>query len=380
MRVAPLPWVGNPKVLLNQQFDAILIAVDGEREAALYTIEALCSRKAVAVMAYSQAADEDMLIRCIRAGVREFMFYPFAPGVVRDAFDQVSIEPRRQSERHEANGAAFVFMGAKGGSGVTTSACNFAISLARETGRSTILIDLDLPLGDAGLNLGVAGDFSTLDALNDVERLDSTFLKQLTVRHDSGLFVLAGPGKSVPITVASDSVDRLLETARQAFDYVVVDGGSRWQLTDTRLFDAVSKIYLVTQVGIPELRNANRLLTGALLPFGSKVEVIVNRYTAVTFGIGEDAIEKALTRPAYWRIPNDYQAVRDMQMTAVPLMLKQSGIQTAIQKMARSACGLPPNDRRRRKFNLFGSRRGPDLNGETTQLGLSTGLAGDQIL
>jgi len=35
--------------------------------------------------------------------------------------------------------------------GTTTVACNFAVELAQESGRSTLLIDLDLPLGDAAL-------------------------------------------------------------------------------------------------------------------------------------------------------------------------------------------------------------------------------------
>ena len=46
-------------------------------------------------------------------------------------------------------------MGAKGGAGATMLACNFAVALAQESGKKTLLIDLDLPLGDAALNLGI---------------------------------------------------------------------------------------------------------------------------------------------------------------------------------------------------------------------------------
>jgi MinD-like ATPase involved in chromosome partitioning or flagellar assembly len=58
-------------------------------------------------------------------------------------------------------------MGAKGGAGVTTVACNFAVALAQEPGQKTLLIDLDLPFGDAALNLGVISEFSTIDALQE---------------------------------------------------------------------------------------------------------------------------------------------------------------------------------------------------------------------
>ena len=70
------------------------------------------------------------------------------------------------------------------------------------------------------------------------------------------------------------------------------------------------------------------------------------------------AIEKALTRPAKWRIPNDYAAVLEMQNTAVPLALKPSGIQRAIQAMAQFASGMTLEPEKKKKFRLFGLASG----------------------
>jgi hypothetical protein len=66
------------------------------------------------------------------------------------------------------------------------------------------------------------------------------------------------------------------------------------------------------------------------------------------FGINDEAIEDALTRPAKWRIPNDFAAVRRMQHTAAPL--QDSSIQRAIKKMAAAASGLgeEKQDKKRR--------------------------------
>ena len=99
------------------------------------------------------------------------------------------------------------FLGAKGGDGVTTLACNFAVSMAKESGQSTLLIDLDLPLGDAALNLGVVAEYSTINALQNAARLDSAFLSKLLVKHSSGVSVLAAPGK-FPQFEASQRRDR----------------------------------------------------------------------------------------------------------------------------------------------------------------------------
>jgi pilus assembly protein CpaE len=358
-RVTTLMNIEDFRSLYKQDFKIVFVAVDGDAEFAMKTVEAVCSSSSASVVGYSPSTNDNLLINCIRAGVREFLVYPFEPSVVEAALIRVNGRATLQPETNKVVGKSFVFIGAKGGSGGTTAACNFAVSMAKDSKKETLLIDLDLPLGDASLVLGVAGEFSTVDALNDPERLDSTFLRKLVAQHNSGLYVLGAPGQFVGSSVTREGIDKLIEVACGTFEYVVVDAGSRWDLSQTRLFDMVSTIYLVTQVGVAELRNANRLITGCLQPYSHKLEVVLNRYKDMKFGIEFDAIEKALTRPAKWRIPNDYEAVMEMQNTATPLALKESRIQRAIQKMARMASELPDEQqRKKKKFGLFGFASG----------------------
>jgi pilus assembly protein CpaE len=358
-RVTTLMNLEDFRSLFKQDFRIVFVAVDGDAEFAMKTVEAVCSSTSAIVVGYSPSTNDDLLINCIRAGVREFLVYPFSPAVVEAALIRLNGRALLQPETKKVVGKSFVFIGAKGGSGGTTAACNFAVSMAKDSKKDTLLIDLDLPLGDASLVLGAAGEFSTVDALNDPERLDSTFLRKLVAEHSSGLYVLGAPGHFVGSGVTREGIDKLIEVACGTFEYVVIDAGSRWDLAQTRLFDMVSTIYLVTQVGVAELRNANRLITGCLQPYSHKLEVVLNRYKDMKFGIEFDAIEKALTRPAEWRIPNDYEAVMEMQSTATPLALKDSRIQRAIQKMARMASGLPDEQlRKKKKFGLFGFASG----------------------
>ena len=354
-RVTTLSDVGNFQGLMNQGFDVVLIAVDRDKEPALKTIEALCRAGTSTPMAYSQRTDDNLLIRCMRAGVREFLLYPFASGVIEEAFNRTASRVQLTPDTRKVVGKSFVFLGAKGGSGVTTAACNFAVSLAQESKRNTLLIDLDLPLGDAALCLGISNEFSTIDALREAERLDPTFLAKLLAKHKSGLQVLGAPGRYLRLPPPGEAVNHLINVAGNSFDYVVVDAGSKWELTDTRLFDIVSTIFLVTQVGVAELRNSNRLITGCLQAYSSKLEIVLNRYTAEMFGIDDEAIEGALTRPAQWRIPNDYPAVRLMHNTAEPL--RESNIQRAIKKMATSASGIDESQDKKKRFGLFGVSR-----------------------
>jgi pilus assembly protein CpaE len=304
-------------------------------------------------MVYSAKADPDLLVRCMRAGAREFLTLPFDQSAMAEAL--VRAAARRQTVRvpKKTNGRLLVFLGAKGGAGVTTLACNFAVALAQESGQSTLLIDLDLPLGDAALNLGIVAEYSTVNALQNASRLDSSFLSKLLVKHSSGVSVLAAPGKFPQFQASNEAIDKLLAVARQDFDNVVVDVGSRLDLTDTALYKNASVIYLVTQAGIPELRNSNRLISQFFSAGGPKLEIVINRYEPRTLGVADEHITKALTRPAQWKVPNDYAAVRRMQNTATPLTLTDSPISRLMRQMARSVSGQPDAPAKKKGFSLF---------------------------
>jgi pilus assembly protein CpaE len=339
--------------LLEQNHDIIIIDLDSNQQYALELVESICANGMTTVMVYSSKPDAELLVRCMHAGVREFLELPFDHDTIVAALARASARRPEIRLPKQAGGRLFVFLGAKGGVGVTTIACNFAIALAQESSEKTLMIDLDLPLGDAALNLGIVAEYSTVNALQNAKRLDSSFLSKLLVKHDSGLFVLAAPGKFPQYEASDEAVDRLLEVARQDFANVVVDMGFRLDLTGTVLFKEATTIYLVTQAGIPELRNSNRLISEFFSGGGPKLEIIINRYESRSLGVSEEGISKALTRPAQWKIPNDYVAVRRMQNTATPLTLGDSPIARLIREMAGCACGRLATLAKKKGFGFF---------------------------
>jgi len=166
--------------------------------------------------------------------------------------------------------------------------------------------------------------------------------------------VLAAPSELAPTYVSADVIDKLLKVACQNFDYVVVDAGSRLDLQRKHLFDESATVYLVTQVGIPELRNSHRLIAQLSTEGSPKIEIVINRFDPYNKEIDEAHIVKALTRPVTWKIPNNYAAVRQMQNTATPLTEQDSQISRTIQRMSRSVCGKPAIPEKKKKFSLFG--------------------------
>lgn len=341
--------------MLGNDFDVVLIDMDSNPEDAVDLLDSICSIHGRATaMAYSAAPDPEIMLRCMRAGAREFLKIPFDRGVVAEALVRVSSIRSAVAPEKKSGGRVLVFLSAKGGSGVTTLACNYAVSLARESEKKTLLIDLNLPLGDAAINLGVRSSYSTVNALQSSGRLDSSFLATLLVQHSSGLFVLAAPNELATVQVSDDAIDKLLEVACHSFDYVVVDAGSRFELQHTRLFDESSLIYLVTQIGISELRNSNRLISKLRGSGKPKFEIVINRYDSRSREIDEADVTKALTKPAEWKIPNNYAMVRRMQNSATSIMQEDSPISRAIQDMTRSVCGKADIPKKKKGFSLFG--------------------------
>jgi pilus assembly protein CpaE len=338
--------------MLDPGYDVIIVELDSDPEQALDLVEHICGTSSATVMVYSASTDSELLVRCMRAGAREFLTQPIAPNTIAEALVRASVRRPAAKPTKKVGGKLMVFLGAKGGSGVTTIAANFAIALAQESGKNTALVDLDLPFGDAALDLGISAEFSTANALQNFERLDSNFLTKLLIKHSSGLSVLAAPDRYTPLRASDEAVEKLLSVVRQDFDYVVVDAGSG--SVRSMLLDAAAVAYLVTQVSISELRNSNRLINEFFISGGRKLEVVLNRFTPRSLSIDEENIAKALTKPVDWKIPNDYPAVRRAQNTATPLAQADSPISRVIRQMARTACNLSPTPDKKKRFSLFG--------------------------
>jgi pilus assembly protein CpaE len=163
---------------------------------------------------------------------------------------------------------------------------------------------------------------------------------------------LAAPGDFPSSQPTLEGIDKLIEIARQNFSYVVVDVGSRTDLMESTLFDESSTVYLITQVGISELRNSNRLINRYFSLRLRSLQIVLNRYTPKALLFDDAQIAKALTRPANWKIPDDWATARRTENTGTPIALDHSPIAVAIRQMARAACGIV-DEKKKKGFSLF---------------------------
>jgi pilus assembly protein CpaE len=339
-----------------QESDLVVVDIDPASEAALNIVGELCGRyPALTVMAYSSRNDPQLLVRCMRAGTREFLTEPLSSAALPEALMRAASRRGEGSRAKRAAGKLLVFLGAKGGAGVTTVAANFAIALKEDSGEHIALVDANVRLGDISVLLGLTPAFTVLDALGSGKRMDGELISTLLTAYGPKLSVLAGPDQfHYGQAAESGSIRKLLVLLRDKFPYVVVDGGSALGPHSELLIEVADTVYLVTQAEIPPLRNAQRILSELPSHRRGAVEVVANRLDVRRNHISEEQIEKALGATLKWTLPDDYPLVRTSNDTGTPLILEKSALSAAIRKMACAACGKTEIADRKKKFGLFG--------------------------
>ncbi len=350
---------------LLMSFDVVVLDLDSDPDLVLELVEETGTSDPAAIVVFSERNDPKLAIRLMRAGTREFLQLPFERGAVAAALSRITaaLDDRagqaKSSEGKKASGGLHVFLGSKGGSGVTTVACNVAIALAQRPEHSILLIDLALPIGDCALCLGISAGYSTEDALRNSDRLDASLLHNLLVKHRSGVYVLAAPTKVPDIEVSDSAIEKLIAVAQQEFDYVVVDVGSRIDVAAKTLFKDATTNYLVTQTGISELRNSNRLISQFFAEGTENLEIVINRFESRFLEpANEDVINKALGKPVRWKIPDDQDAARALQHGDGGLA--ETRTSRISLEMASSINGLPiPQERRDFEARSAGSEFSP---------------------
>jgi pilus assembly protein CpaE len=226
-----------------------------------------------------------------------------------------------------------MFIHASGGAGATTLAVNTAVQLQNrlKDGRGTAcLIDFDLQFGDAHLHLDLPVQSRGLGLVNAPERLDRRMLDELMINAPNGLKVLTSPEAPMPLDgLNTDTVDTILSLARRRYRYVVVDmphALAHWSEAAMRRAD---HIFLVTQINVPALRAARRLLDTIREEHVTRapVTVIANRYGGKTGStrLPLSQASRALDRDVSIVVPNDYQVVMESVDQGVPVSTLRPG-------------------------------------------------------
>lgn len=302
-----------------------IVFVDGRSslDSAMFAVERLRTSHPLATIFF--IADEtspDLILRSMRAGANEFFAWPPSRSALDEALQRAaSRRAQAPSERSESRIVAF--FGAKGGAGTTTIAVNCGVDVARLRKRPTVIVDLKPGLGEVTLFLGVRSRYTLLDALDNIHRLDGEFMRELVVKHKSGLEILAGSDLfDRPGSNDSSTIEELFRLLGREYEFIIVDAGSQPSASAFAAIYAADTICLVANPDVPSIRNAQRLLDriGQLGASGERVRLLMNR-AAEPYPIPPGQIEKAIGQPIFQSFLSDYKTVSTALNSGVPIAL-----------------------------------------------------------
>lgn len=309
----------------------------------------------------SPQPDQNLLLQAMRAGVQELLPKPVNPGALQEILSRFLQESRTVESR--AAEKAILVLGSKGGVGTSTVAVNLAAQLSLITRKRVVLLDLARPLGHAALLLDLNPRFSIRDAVENLERLDGHFFSGLLTKHKTGVEVLAGTShpeewNQIPI----GNLPRILNVAQSTSDFVVIDLGSDYSQEWNSIFRLARMTLLVVESNVPSLWALERHLASvsALGLESDRVRIVVNRWDR-----GDEqvlrSVEKAVKRPIFARLPNDFRQVSEAISLGMPLSRNHSNsLVLGFRSLASRLAGLPEVQlpRGRGLNQLFMTRRG----------------------
>jgi pilus assembly protein CpaE len=325
--------------------DVLLVDVGTQRDRALELLGQMGRDWTdLSVVALHRSNDPETILQCLRGGAAEFLSSPFPANDVGQALDRMlrrkSLEARPKAA---GRGLVFAFAPAKGGSGATTLVSNTAFQIKKNNSGKVLLADFHMTAGVAAFLLRINHPYSVLDALKHSSQLDPSLWGSLVGNRD-GLDVLPAPERPEPALIEPYPVQEVLEYARSAYAYVLVDLGSVCESISMATLTVADEIFMVCSCEMPSLFMMRRTLP-LLEEMGHSrehIHVLVNRVSRRT-ELATGDMEKIFRAKVYTTFPTDTAAVmhalREGQAIA-----EGSDLGKAITRFAKEIVGKQSGD------------------------------------
>jgi pilus assembly protein CpaE len=158
-------------------------------------------------------------------------------------------------------GRVVAVVGAKGGVGASTIAHNIAWAIGRDLQLDTVVADLDLGFGTAGLDFNQDPPQGIADAVFSPDRIDTNFVDRLLSKCTDHLSLLAAPATLDRVyDFSSESFDSILDALRATMPFVVLDVPHLWSGWTRRTLVGADDILIVAMPDLANLRNAKNML------------------------------------------------------------------------------------------------------------------------
>jgi pilus assembly protein CpaE len=192
----------------------------------------------------------------MRRGVSEYLIAPIDTLAFIRAISELYHAPGA-----EPVGRTIAVVGSKGGVGSSTVAHNLAWAISRGLSTATVIADLDLGFGTAGLNFNQDPPQGIAEAVFAPDRLDANFMDRLLSKCAETLSLLAAPATLDRLyDFPETSFDAVIDILRASTPCIVLDVPHVWTGWSRRVLIGADEILLVAAPDLANLRNAKVLM------------------------------------------------------------------------------------------------------------------------
>ena len=192
----------------------------------------------------------------VRRGISDYLISPIGTIDVVRAVCGLFTAPDA-----EPVGRVIAVVGAKGGVGASTIAHNVGWAIARGLSLDTVVTDLDLGFGTAGLDYNQDPPQGIADAVFSPDRVDTAFVDRLLSKCTDHLSLLAAPATLDRVyDFATEAFDSIFDSLRATMPCIVLDVPHQWTGWTKHTLVGADDILIVAGPDLANLRNAKNML------------------------------------------------------------------------------------------------------------------------
>jgi len=236
--------------------NVIVLETDGRSDilAGLDDLSGVCDA-GTRVIVIGRMNDVTLYRELVRRGVSEYVIAPVTTIDVVRAICSLFSMPEAKPV-----GRVIAVVGAKGGVGASTVAHNVAWAIARDLSLDSVVADLDLAFGTAGLDYNQDPPQGIADAVFSPDRVDTAFVDRLLSKCTDHLSLLAAPATLDRVyDFGDDAFDSIFDTLRSSVPCIMLDVPHQWSGWTKRALIAADDILIVAAPDLANLRNTKNL-------------------------------------------------------------------------------------------------------------------------
>jgi pilus assembly protein CpaE len=237
--------------------NVIMLEADSRSENILTGLDKLAEvcDSGTRVVVVGRTNDVMLYRELVRRGVSDYLIAPVGPLQIVRAVCGLFSAPDAKPV-----GRIIAVVGAKGGVGASTIAHNLAFTIAHDLALDSVVTDLDLAFGTAGLDFNQDPPQGVAEAVFSPDRIDNAFIDRLLAKCTDHLSLLAAPATLDRVyDFGADAFDAIFDSLRATVPCVILDVPHQWTGWTKQTMISADDILIVAAPDLANLRNAKNI-------------------------------------------------------------------------------------------------------------------------